>query len=92
LEELIAPSSGVQLWTDFLLTYRSIFRPQDVLRYVLGKFSKSGVTDEDEERALQLRVLSFVKFWIEKFWSDFNYDSNRDMKKYFPLLFLFFFF
>lgn len=90
LEELVAPTQrGVQLWTDFLLTYRSIFRPQDVLRFVLDKFA-TALTDaiagedaeerRDQQRALQIRVMSFVRFWIDKFWSDFNYDSPHDMK------------
>jgi len=58
---------------DFLLTYRSFCKPEQLLQSL---FQRYHTAPPESVRNIHLRVFNIMSKWIENFWFDFETDPN----------------
>ena len=74
LQKLTSNDSNVSLLFDFLITYRSYTSPTHVLALLRRRFEQ--VVDNEDTKIVRIRVMNFMKQWIEKHAYDWVDDAD----------------
>eukprot|EP01130_Rhizamoeba_saxonica_P017236 TRINITY_DN8273_c0_g1_i1.p1 TRINITY_DN8273_c0_g1~~TRINITY_DN8273_c0_g1_i1.p1 ORF type:complete len:1053 (-),score=242.44 TRINITY_DN8273_c0_g1_i1:20-3178(-) len=73
IEKLTRPDADTNLLQQFLLTYRSICTPQQLMEVLMHRVIDS---NNEEGKVIQIRCINVLKSWINKFWFDFQKDVS----------------
>jgi hypothetical protein len=74
LQKLTSTDSNVSLLFDFLITYRSYTSPQNLLALLRRRFEQ--VVESEDTKIVRIRVMNFMKQWIEKHTYDWVDDPD----------------
>lgn len=74
LQKLTSNDSNVSLLFDFLITYRSYTSPTHLLALLRRRFEQ--VVDSEDTKIVRIRVMNFMKQWIEKHAYDWVDDAD----------------
>lgn len=78
IEALTSENSSVSNVFDFLLTYRTYSKPEDLIKAL--KFRMSDVSQSEKDTKIaRLRVINLVKQWIEK--HDYDWVGNKSLER-----------
>jgi hypothetical protein len=73
LQKLTSTDSNVSLLFDFLITYRSYTSPEYLLALLRRRFEQ--VVESEDTKIVRLRVMNFMRQWIEKHTYDWVDDA-----------------
>jgi len=88
LVEKVTPTeySDTNYLMDFILTFRSFTTSRELLSLLIKRFSmprpKKKLSDDEttawetKKRVIRLRVINFIRMWLEHSWADFREDAE----------------
>ena len=70
IEAVTSPAPTHQTLFVFLLTYRSICKPHELVDHIINRFEDC--KDDPKASVIRLRCINFFRTWIDKNWFDFS--------------------